>query len=395
MTQPSAPPRPRPPGPGADVRLHYEFGAPGQRGATLGNPLIELLIAVRDAGSIGRAAAQLGCSYRYAWGSLRKWEDTLGEALVTWTQGQPAQLTDFGQRLLWAELRARTRLQPQIDALRADLARVLDEARDARQQVLPLHASHDLALPRLREHAAQQSALHLDIRFMGSIDCLRSLNAGRCLVAGFHVPALSGAAPLFAAALKPLLHPGEHKLIGCARRSQGLMTRREHAGRLHGVADLPQAGLRFVNRQPGSGTRLLMDHLMQAQGLQSTQITGYDSCVEESHVAVAASIASGAADAGLGVEAAALEFGLHFVPLVQEDYFLACLKQNLEQPAVLRLRDLLTGRAWAEMLAALPGYRPAAAPGQVLVMTSALPWWRYTRPKAGARQPGLTAGSGD
>ena len=82
------------------------------------------------------------------------------------------------------------------------------------------------------------------------------------------------------------------------------------------------------------------------------------------------------------------------MPLVQEDYFLACLKQNLDQPAVLRLRDLLADRAWAEMLATLPGYRPAAAPGQVLVMTSALPWWRYTRPKACARQAVHKATSG-
>ena len=253
------------PASGADargVRLAWQFSADAQRGATLDNPLIDLLAAVRDAGSIAQAAATLGCSYRHAWGSLRQWEAAFGEPLVSWTQGQKARLTAFGQRLLWAELRARTRMQPHIDALRADLARVLDEARDARQPLLTLHASHDLALPRLREHAARQAALHLDIRFMGSTDSLRSLNAGHCLVAGFHVPALRGAAPLFAKALKPLLQPGTHKLIGCARRTQGLMMRREHAEQVRAVADLTVPTLRFVNRQAGSGTRLLMDHLL-------------------------------------------------------------------------------------------------------------------------------------
>lgn len=192
---------------------------------------------------------------------------------------------------------------------------------------------------------------------------------------------MQGAAPVFAKALKPMLKPGAHKLIGCSRRAQGLMMRREHADRVRSVADLARSPLRFVNRQVGSGTRLLMDHLLQQNGLRSSDLAGYDSVVEESHVAVASCIVSAVGDVGLGVEAAALEFGLHFVPIVEEDYFLVCLKENLEHPAVLRLRSLLAGDAWKRVIHTLPGYRPAAAPGEVLMMTAALPWWRYTVPK--------------
>jgi putative molybdopterin biosynthesis protein len=94
---------------------------------------------------------------------------------------------------------------------------------------------------------------------------------------------------------------------------------------------------------------------------------------------VAACVASGLADAGVGVEAAALQFGLHFAPLVEENYFLACLKTNLEHPAVQRLCTVLAGEGWRGILANLPGYRPALAPGKVLVMTGALPWWRYSK----------------
>jgi len=93
-------------------------------------------------------------------------------------------------------------------------------------------------------------------------------------------------------------------------------------------------------------------------------------------------VASGLADAGVGVEAAALEFGLHFEPLVEENYFLACLKGNLGQPAVRRLCGALTGTGWRDILANLPGYRPALAPGKVLVMTGALPWWPKLKSKA-------------
>jgi hypothetical protein len=78
----------------------------------------------------------------------------LGQPLVSWSQGQPARLTPFADRLLWAETRARARLTPHIEALRAELSRVLTDALDGTQQVLTVFASHDLALPLLREHAA-------------------------------------------------------------------------------------------------------------------------------------------------------------------------------------------------------------------------------------------------
>ena len=362
------------------VRLSYTFDRSGQRGAELDQPLFATLAAVRDGGSIGAAARRLGHSYRHVWGVLRAWEAEVGEPLVVWSKGQRARLTEFGERLLWAELRARKRLQPHIEALRDHLARTIDEARDPRQQLLTVCASHDLALPRLRDHAAAAAALELDLRFQGSVDSVRSLNARRCLVAGFHVPAVRGASPVFMAALKPLLRPGVHKLIACSRRTQGLMLRKEHAGAIRKFADLRDTPLRFVNRQVGSGTRLLVDHLLHGQGLDADALGRDPTLIEESHVAVAACVASGVADVGPGVEAAALEFGLHFVPLVEEDYFLVCLKPDLEHPAVLRLREVLAADAWTQLLTSLPGYAPVREPGKVLRMTEALPWWRYRTP---------------
>ena len=213
------------------------------------------------------------------------------------------------------------------------------------------------------------------------MDSLHALSGRQCLVAGFHVPLVRGAAPVFAKALKPLLKPGLHKLIGCSRRMQGLMMRREHAGTVRNLSDVVRLRLRFVNRQPGSGTRMLVDHLLHESSIDPGSLTGYDGLTEETHVAVAACVASGLADAGVGVEAAALQFGLHFAPLVEENYFLACLKPNLEHPAVRRLCTVLAGDGWSGILANLTGYRPALGPGKVLVMTAALPWWRYSKAK--------------
>ena len=279
------------------VHLQYSFEAEGQRGAVLHNPLFDLLTAVHEHGSIQHAAKAMGASYRHIWGALKRWEDVMGEPLVTWAQGQPARLTPFADRLLWAERRARTRLTPHIEALRAELEHVLAEAFDASLHVLTIFASHDLALPRLRDLAAHAHGLHIDLRFAGSVDALAALAQGRCLVAGFHVPPLAGGSAQFAAAMKPLLKPGLHKLIGCVRRTQGLMVRPGNPLRIGGLADLvssPGREARFVNRQPGSGTRLLIDHLLAEQGIAGSTVHGYDGPPEDSHVAVAAAVALGA-----------------------------------------------------------------------------------------------------
>jgi len=258
------------------LHLRYAFEPGEQHGATLGNPLFELLSAVLEGGSIRHAAQALGASYRYVWGALRKWEKTLGEPLIIWSQGQPARPTQFAERLLWAERRARVRMQPHIEALRSDLARVLNDAHDQRHQLLAVCASHDMALPVLQRHIADTADLHIELTFQGSVDAVRSLNEEKCLIAGFHVPILDAAAPIFSKALKPLLKPGLHTLIGCSRRTQGLMMRRELAARVRGFADIPHLQLRFVNRQAGSGTRMLVDHLLQQHAISPEALVGYE-----------------------------------------------------------------------------------------------------------------------
>ena len=363
------------------VHLQYSFETDGQRGGEVGNPLFELLKALREHGSIQHAARELGASYRHVWGQFKHWEEVMGQPLVTWAQGQPARLTPFAERLLWAETQARARLTPHIEALRAELERVLAEALDGDQQVLAVWASHDLALPMLREQAAQTQRLHVDLRFAGSMDALRALAEGRCVVAGFHVPPLKNAGNLFAQQLKPLLKPGRHKLIGGWKRTQGLMVAPGNPLALRGLADLAMPGVRFVSRQPGSGTRLLTEHLLQEQGLAPSRIPSFEGAAETSHVAVAAAIAGGQADAGVGIESAAASFGLGFVPLVEEDYYLVCLRDALEHPAVKALCELLQSGRWRAALSLLAGCEAAPDSGQVLSLTRALPWWHFRAPR--------------
>ncbi len=361
------------------VHLSYQLDSGSQRGAEIENPVFDLLSSLQEHGSIRHAAIARGRSYRYTWGELKHWEDVLGQALVQWTQGKRAALTPFAQRLVWAERQARVRMTPHIEALRAELANVFAQAQGSEHEVLEVFASHDLALPRLQTLAAQHKRLHLSLRFVGSQEALRSLQDGRCNVAGFHVPRLPRGSAVFLQALRPLLKPGLHKLIGSHRRQQGLMARNGLSPPA-GLRDVAERALRYVNRQAGSGTRLLADHLLNEAGLDARAIDGYDSRSEHTHVAVAASIAAGAADVGLGVEAAAREFGLSFTPLVEEDYYLACLKGALETPAMQRLRQMLASPAWGAALSAVAGYAPQRS-GEVLSLIRAMPWWRYRTPR--------------
>jgi putative molybdopterin biosynthesis protein len=363
------------------VHLKYSLEPGEQIGAALANPLFELLAAIVEGESIRDAARLLGSSYRYVWDALRKWEKLLGEPLVTWSQGQRAKPTQFAHRLVWLERRARTRMQPHLEELRSDLSCALADARDERQLLLTVRASHDIALSVLQRHASEAGDFHFDLAFAGSVDALRALNDRQCLVAGFHFPALRAEAPVFARALKPVLKPRLHKVFACCRRMQGFMVRAELAERVRTFEDVVRSDLRFVNRQAGSGTRMLIEHLMHERSIAPASWPGYADHVENTHVAVGLCVASGVADVGIGIEAAALQFGLHFVPLVEEDYFLACMNDALEHPAVRRMRDVLAGPSWAQILMNLPGYRGAADPGGLLAVERILPWGRRSAPR--------------
>jgi len=364
------------------VHLTYELGGDRSPAATrdLHHPLMALLAAVHESGSISAAARQLGLSYRHVWGELKRWEGELGQTLVVWVKGQPALLSPFGEKLLWAERRAQARLAPQVEALRSELERAFAIAFDASAGVITMSASHDEALPRLREFAQSTQRLHLDVQFTGSVDALAALNAGRCLLAGFHALTASPQRSPTARVYRPLLRPGQHKLIGFAQRTQGLIVAPGNPRGLLDLAGLFQPGVRLANRARGTGTRVVLDELLDTQGLDGARIAGFDAN-EPSHRSAAEAVASGSADAAFGIEAAARSRGLDFVPLAREQYFLVALRSSLEHPHVRALLELLKSEAWRAQLRAIPGY-DAARSGEVLSLREVLPWWTWRTPKA-------------
>jgi putative molybdopterin biosynthesis protein len=363
------------------VELTYTLAGREPQQRDLHHPLMALLTAVHATGSINAAARRLGLSYRHVWGELKRWELELGQTLVLWAKGQPAVLSPFGEKLLWAERRALARLAPQIEALRAELERAFAIAFDDSAGVITLTASHDEALPLLRAMAQAQGKLHLDLQFSGSVDALAALNDGRCQMAGFHALTDSSLRSPTARVYRPLLEPGQHKLVSFARRTQGLIVAAGNPLGLATLGDLRRDSLRFANRARGTGTRVVLEELLATQRVAAGDIRGF-ARHEPSHRAAAEAVASGSADAAFGIEAAARALGLGFVPLVQEQYFLVTLQHALEQPAVRALLALLRSDAWRAQLGGLAGYA-AQGSGEVLSLRRVLPWWSWRKPKLG------------
>jgi putative molybdopterin biosynthesis protein len=350
------------------VRFHYSW-LPGQQTAKSKEmQLFGLLEGIRSDGSLRAAAKQSGLSYRYAWGLIGRWADYFGQPLVLMERGRGAQLTALGSRLLWAQQRVQARLAPQIETLSAELEREFAGILDSEGARLDMMASHDLALTALRDYLARHDGPRLDIRFRGSADCLAALAAGQVEMAGFHIGRDAGKA---ARHYRKCLKSAVIALVRFVTRAQGLIVARGNPKQLRSPADLARRGVRFVNRQPGSGTRLAFDHLLDASGIRSDRIRGYEH-EEFTHLAVAATVASNHADAGIGIEAAARQFQLDFVPLYEEQYFLACRKELLAAPKMQSLIGALKKRTLRSVIAKIPGYGVASL-GEICDIDTALP----------------------
>ena len=329
-----------------------QWHIPGVDGAALDARLLPLLSAIDGGANLGAAIAQVGLSYRHGWGLLRAQATLLGVPLVEMRRGKGISLTPAGQQLLRLSAVAEQRLLRKATAI--DIATLPPAAAEPLR--LRVRASHDLALIELRERIAPDFGLELDLEFKGSLDALASLAAGHADLAGFHIPL--GSHPGALAPYQRWLKPRRHRLIGFIEREQGLMLPPGNPAKVRVLNDLADKKLRVVNRQRGSGTRLLFDQLLQESGIDSHALRGY-STEEFTHLAVAATIAAGKADAGFGVKAAALQHGLDFKTLEHERYLLACRSDAANAPAIQRLRQAIASPQMLQLLRGLPGYTGA------------------------------------
>jgi molybdate transport repressor ModE-like protein len=316
--------------------------------------MLPLLRAIAKTGSLSQATRDVGLSYRHAWGLLGKLESALGRKLVKLERGRGAHLTPLGEKWLAGAAQMNEQLGPQLRGMSAQLGRELVGTHIGHKERVVLQASHDLALGKLRELLASGRDCDLELHFQGSLDCLAALARGQCDMAGFHVPDTTGRNALLDQ-YRPWLKSKTLRLVHFATRQQGLIVARSNPLRINALADLVDKKTRFVNRQPGSGTRLFLDYLLATHKIRPAQINGYQ-LEEFTHAAVAATIASGMADAGFGIEAAARQQGLDFVPLATERYYLAGRSSTLKRPGPRALLAALDSDPFRAILRGLPGY---------------------------------------
>jgi len=348
------------------IRPHWEISWKGERPLDTAD-LLGLLLAIQDTGSIAQAAKAVRLSYRYAWGLLRSAEELFGQELLHTGRGRGTALTPLAQKLVWADRRIAARLSPTLQSLASELEVELARVTGVALRPLRLDASHGFAVAALLG-CIDRDALPLDSRYRTSTDAVAALARRECDLAGFHVPRGRFQAQT-ASWYRRWLDPGAHCLVRVAGRQQGLITARGNPLGLHLLSDLARPGVRFVNRQVGSGTRMLLEMMLAADGPPPESIQGFNSA-EFTHSAVAAYIASGMADAGVGMRAAAAQFKLDFVPLVDETYYFALRRDALDEPAMHQLLELMRTPHYLALVAALPGY-DARGTGEIVEIEEA------------------------
>lgn len=209
----------------------------------------------------------------------------------------------------------------------------------------------DLATSHLHSGAHGSSLASTNV---GSLGGLVSLRDGLCHVAGSHL--LDPATGTYTLPYLERLMPGRDlAVVRLAHRMQGLIVPEGNPLGIQGLPDLIRPGLRYVNRQRGAGTRVMLDHELEQLGIDPTAITGYQR-EEPTHLGVAAAVAAGRADCGLGVQAAAVAFGLGFVPVGEEPYDLVLDSTSLDSPVVRPLFALLDDRTFQQAIMEMGGY---------------------------------------
>ncbi|TDA65304.1 MAG: molybdopterin biosynthesis protein [Chloroflexi bacterium] len=221
------------------------------------------------------------------------------------------------------------------------------------EQTIFCIGSHDVTLDLLAQALATKSRRLVSAN-AGSQGGLVALRRKEAHLAGAHLldPA-SGKYNL--AAVRQYLAGVGVNIYGWVGREQGLMVARGNPKGIKGLTDLARTDVIFINRQRGAGTRVLLDYQLEKSGITPTQVNGYD-LEEFTHLAVAAAVASGRADCGLGIPAAAQALGLDFIPLFHEHYDLIIPIEFAAGPLLAPLFEIMHNETFKRDVAALPGY---------------------------------------
>ena len=223
--------------------------------------------------------------------------------------------------------------------------------------------SHDPLLDELANLMHLENPdIYMSSSHVGSMGGIMAIRRGETHAAGCHL--LNEADGTYNTAYLEKYFPnGGLRQVECVGRTQGLMIARGNPLGLQSFGDIARPGVRYVNRQKGSGTRILADYLCRKEGVDPAAVYGYDR-EEFTHTSVAAQIAAGTADAGMGIYSAARLYDLEFLPVCVEQYDLLIPDYAWDTPAVRQLIRTLKSEAFRARLLELGGYT-VEHPGEV------------------------------
>jgi len=237
------------------------------------------------------------------------------------------------------------------EALEAELLR----SRSAIDRTILMVGSHDNTLDILADELRRgATGLTLSSSHVGSMGGLMAIKRGVCHLAGAHLlDTVDGSYNV--SYVRRYLPDQEIRLVNLVLRDQGLILPPGNPKKIKGLEDLTREDVHFINRQGGSGTRILLNFRLAQLGMDAQRVRGYLD-EEFTHMAVAAAVLSGSADAGLGIQAAAKALGLDFVPVVTEQYDLVIPQRFFETRGIQVLLEVIGGSRFKQRVEALGGY---------------------------------------
>ena len=232
------------------------------------------------------------------------------------------------------------------------------------QNTLVVIGSHDPLLDELGDMLhLENPELYMSSSHVGSMGGIMAIRRGEAHAAGCHLLDTNDGT-YNRSFIRKYFPKGGVRLISCVGRQQGLMVAKGNPLNIQKFADIAGKGVRYVNRQKGSGTRILTDYLCKQENLDTAAIYGYDR-EELTHTSVAAQIGSGSADAGMGVYSAAKLYDLDFIPICVEEYDLMIPDHAWDTPMVRELLTILKSDAFREKILSLGGYT-VDNPGEII-----------------------------
>ncbi len=215
--------------------------------------------------------------------------------------------------------------------------------------------SHDLAMDMIGSLMHRQNSRYsLSSAHVGSLGGIMALRRGEAHMAPIHL--LDEATGSYNVDyIKRYLSGMDMALIKGVKRVQGMMVRKGNPKGIKDISDLLRGDVRFVNRQKGAGTRILVDYLLAGKGIKTEAITGYEREMA-THMSVAAAVASGTADMGVGVFSAAKAMDLDFIPIGEEEYDFAVPAKYLVEDMLQLFLDIIRSTAFQRQLSGMGGY---------------------------------------